>query len=241
MSKLLIPNFTPVPNFLFDEAMPRLSKAALKVLLAVVRKTYGFQKICDAISFTQLQRQTGLGRAGVVRGIAELGELLKVTKGGVSHDSNEYELNIEIATSELVSKWNWFQNGTSSKTIKKLVPKWNTQNKEIKRTSLFFLPIIENIIRRLNELTGRAYRTDSKAVMKYLRARLKAGATEADCLAVVEDRWRRWGDSEKMREHFNPVTLFREENFERYLAEARASSVSAMNESEWRKETFVNA
>jgi hypothetical protein len=56
-------------------------------------------------------------------------------------------------------------------------------------------------------------------------------------MAVVEDRWRRWGDNEKMVEHFNLTTLFREEKFERYLAEAKATDNSA----ELRQETFINA
>src|SRR5687767_29255 len=102
--------------------MPRLSKAALKVLLAVARKTYGWGKERDAISFTQLQAMTGLGRGGVARGIRELNSLILVTTSA-EHNCNEYELNIEVPTSELVSKWNWFQNGTSSKTVKKVVPK----------------------------------------------------------------------------------------------------------------------
>jgi phage replication O-like protein O len=239
----LIPNFTPVPNVVLEKLMPGLSKAALKVLLAVARKTYGFHKDRDAISLTQLQKLTGRGRAGVVRGINELGSLMNVTKGA-NRDCNVYELNIDISTSELVSEWNWFQNGTSSKTVKKVVPKWNTQNKEDKRknTSDSLFPIIQKIISRINELNGRNYRADSKAVCKYLRARLEAGATEADCLAVVEDRFRRWGNDEKMSQHFNPVTPFRQEKFELYLAEANANgSGNAINSDDWRKETFINA
>jgi uncharacterized phage protein (TIGR02220 family) len=79
----------------------------------------------------------------------------------------------------------------------------------------------------LNDLTGRSFPADSKAVCKYLRARLKEGYAEADCLAVVEHRWSRWGGNEKMRENCNPVTLFRKENFERYLAEAQAKDNGA--------------
>jgi hypothetical protein len=50
----------------------------------------------------------------------------------MERECNQYELNVEVPTSELVSNWNWSQNGTSSKTIKRLVPKWNTQKKEDK-------------------------------------------------------------------------------------------------------------
>jgi uncharacterized phage protein (TIGR02220 family) len=82
--------------------------------------------------------------------------------------------------------------------------------------------VIEKTVRRLNELSGKDYRPDSKDVNKYLAARLQDGATEEDCLLVVGDRWHRWKDKPEMVEHFNPVTLFRPSNFEKYLTEARA-------------------
>jgi hypothetical protein len=50
-----------------------------------------------------------------------------------------------------------------------------------------------------------------------------------------------------MREHFNPVTLFRDENFARYLAEARATgngngaAITEEQRQRQRRETFVNA
>ena len=77
MNRILIPNTCQVPNVLLDEVMPRISGSSLKVLLAIVRKTYGFQKQADKISFRQLQKLTGLSRDAVNRAIKELGDLLK--------------------------------------------------------------------------------------------------------------------------------------------------------------------
>jgi hypothetical protein len=57
---------------------------------------------------------------------------MKVTKS-VGHDGNVYELNLEISTAELVSEWNWFQNGTSSKTVKKVVQNGTHKIKKNKR------------------------------------------------------------------------------------------------------------
>lgn len=53
------------------------------------------------------------------------------------------------------------------------------------------------------------YQPDSKIACG-LVARLKEGAAESDCIAVVEDRWRQWRNTPEMRQHFNPDTLFRE-------------------------------
>jgi uncharacterized phage protein (TIGR02220 family) len=82
-------------------------------------------------------------------------------------------------------------------------------------------PMVSRVIARMNELAGTSYKPESKIVLKGLVPRLKAGATERDCIVVVEDRWREWGNDSGMRQYFNPETLFRESNFEKYLNAAR--------------------
>jgi hypothetical protein len=47
------PNYTQVPDELFDQLMPDLSGAELKVLLYIIRRTFGFKKNSDPISFNQ--------------------------------------------------------------------------------------------------------------------------------------------------------------------------------------------
>jgi uncharacterized phage protein (TIGR02220 family) len=100
--------------------------------------------------------------------------------------------------------------------------------------------IVDRVIGKINELAGTSFKTDSKMVRAGLVRRLKAGATEADCLAVVDNRWREWGDDPKMRQYFNPETLFRETNFEKYLNAARQDLGETQHE-EWRRRTFYNA
>jgi len=56
MNKKLRPNFTQIPNIFFDEWLPILEKGELKVLLYIMRRTYGFQKTKDRISFSQLEK-----------------------------------------------------------------------------------------------------------------------------------------------------------------------------------------
>ncbi len=80
------PNGTVVPDDVFDRLMPELSEAELRVLLYIVRRTFGFKKDRDAISLSQmvdgvrtrdgrvLDRGTGLSRRGVMRGCAGLAE-----------------------------------------------------------------------------------------------------------------------------------------------------------------------
>jgi hypothetical protein len=50
------PTYTQVPDALFDELMPELSGAELKVVLYIIRRTFGFKKMADDISLAQICR-----------------------------------------------------------------------------------------------------------------------------------------------------------------------------------------
>src|SRR4051812_28685588 len=48
------PNTTPTPDDLFDRFLPELNGGELKVLLYIIRRTFGFKKDTDSISLSQL-------------------------------------------------------------------------------------------------------------------------------------------------------------------------------------------
>jgi hypothetical protein len=50
------PNSTQVPDEFFDVVAPRLSGSEVKVILYIIRRTYGFKKENDNISLSQMQR-----------------------------------------------------------------------------------------------------------------------------------------------------------------------------------------
>src|SRR3954447_6851099 len=58
------PNYTMVPDELFDELLPDLTGAELKILLYITRRTFGFKRESDSISLSQMVRglQTRDGR-----------------------------------------------------------------------------------------------------------------------------------------------------------------------------------
>jgi hypothetical protein len=80
------PNGTIVPDDVFDLLAPELTEAELRVLLYIVRRTFGFKKNRDQISLTQmvegvktrdgrtLDKGTGMSRRGVMKGCAGLVE-----------------------------------------------------------------------------------------------------------------------------------------------------------------------
>src|SRR5437867_1843028 len=47
------PNYTQIPDEFFDEVMCQLTEAELRVCLYIMRRTFGFKKRADAISFSQ--------------------------------------------------------------------------------------------------------------------------------------------------------------------------------------------
>lgn len=80
------PSYTQVPDDLFDQLLPDLTESELKVLLYIVRRTFGFKKRADAITLEQLcsgitrrtgevlDRGTGLKRPTVLQALRALKE-----------------------------------------------------------------------------------------------------------------------------------------------------------------------
>ncbi len=93
------PNYTPIPNDVFDLLAPELTEAELRILMYVARRTFGFGKSSDAISTAQmtngimtkdgrvLDRGTGMSRSAVWRGVKGL-----VEKGILEVESVRSEL-----------------------------------------------------------------------------------------------------------------------------------------------------
>ena len=102
----LHPTTTPVPDDVIDELMPRLSEAELKVLLYIVRRTFGFRKESDAISLNQLvngiqtrdgrvlDSGTGMSRSSVIRGTNGLVEKGVITVDKRQTEDGENEINV---------------------------------------------------------------------------------------------------------------------------------------------------
>lgn len=69
MTGFTVPNHTQTPNDLFDKYMKDMTEAELKVTLAVIRKTLGYHKQTDPISWSQIMSMSGLSKDAVQNGI----------------------------------------------------------------------------------------------------------------------------------------------------------------------------
>lgn len=144
------PFYTQVPDAVFDELLPVLSGAELKVLLYIIRRTFGFKKNRDNISLSQMvsgiktrdglviDGGTGLGKSSVIRALTTLEEKNIVirtrrTTSKSGFEATTYALNVQAKPEKRVERGAakkpdrpLSQNGTSpplSQNDTSLVPK----------------------------------------------------------------------------------------------------------------------
>ena len=103
MSKF-IPNSFQVPNAFVDDVLADLGGSACKVYLLIVRKTRGWQKEKDCISYSQIQKIAGVKSHETIKNalneLLELG-LIKVKQGN-EKTPNQYRLNDNYGTTKTV-------------------------------------------------------------------------------------------------------------------------------------------
>jgi hypothetical protein len=103
------PNTTPVPDIFFDQIAPRLTERELRVMLYVIRRTFGFKKRDDAISLSQfsegiitqdgkrLDHGAGVNRRSVIRAVQSLErqgllEAVRITTCEHGNQASRYRL-----------------------------------------------------------------------------------------------------------------------------------------------------
>lgn len=103
MSKF-IPNSFQLPNAFVDDMLAQVSGNACKVYLLIVRKTRGWQKEKDCISYSQIQKIAGIKSHETIKNalneLLELG-LIKVKQGN-EKTPNQYRLNDNYGTTKIV-------------------------------------------------------------------------------------------------------------------------------------------
>ena len=87
-----IPNSFQVPNHAIDVVMSKVSPAAFKCYLCVMRKTTGWQKASDKISLSQLESIIGLSGRQIQRAMKELQDLRLIERIKTKNGWSEYSL-----------------------------------------------------------------------------------------------------------------------------------------------------
>ena len=100
--KIQPPNYTQTPNTIFD-LLPQMKEAEMRVVLTIVRETFGWHKEKAKLSVSRLMRLSGLSKQGVLNGIEagiERGVITKLPDG----DSFTYQLGVNEVDPPLVNE-----------------------------------------------------------------------------------------------------------------------------------------
>lgn len=101
MSQLDAPNYTNIPNVVFDYWMPKLRSSTCIVLVTLCSKILRLQKTSQSISTNQLCRCSGLSKPTVLNAVKELEEigvvLVERSTEGQKNRRNTYRLDLNNA------------------------------------------------------------------------------------------------------------------------------------------------
>jgi len=220
------PNYTQIPNEFLDNIMPTLSGAENVVFLVIMRKTFGWHKKKDKISYSQIREGSGISSNTTIqtalKKLQEKGLIFIVKeKKGISYEVNITEtVNEENEDLYKNCKDNFTKIvNIKDKTFTKIV---NTKESNIKKLSKeIYITIDEAYIDAYKELKNQDPKIFYPAVRKRQKILLENGFTQDDIvLAIQEGKKDRW----LVGNGFDFLTLLSEKILPRLVNQARASS-----------------
>ncbi len=233
MEKLKVPSHTQFPNIIIDNFMLKMTGAQIKVILAIARKTIGWHKISDRISYSQLCKLTGLSTNALKAGIKGLIEMNLIsqekTKFGYCYDMKYEGVSINDTAVSLfdteVSKSDTIEYQKVIPQKKKETNKKETNKKEKKeafKNAVFIY---------YKQITGKERITN---IPDEVGARFEEGYTVDDAKKVIFYKHLKWWEDKKTREWVNLKTLFRPSHFGEYLSQAE-SELSEIEEEKYKQ------
>jgi uncharacterized phage protein (TIGR02220 family) len=88
------------------------------------------------------------------------------------------------------------------------------------------MPKVIEVVDHMNNVGSTKFRANTGNTAKMILARFKEGYTMDDFKKVIDTRFRAWNGTDMMQ-HFCPQTLFRPNNFEKYLQNAKFAKSKA--------------
>lgn len=220
------PNYTQIPNEFLDNIMPTLSGAENVVFLVIMRKTFGWHKKKDKISYSQIREGSGISSNTTIQtALKKLQE-----KGLIFIIKEKKGITYEVNITETVNEENedLYKNckDTFTETVnikdKTFTENVNTKESNIKKLSKeIYIKIEEAYIDAYKELKNQDPKIFYPAVRKRQKILLENGFTQDDIiLAIQEGKKDRW----LVGNGFDFLTLLSEKILPRLVNQARASS-----------------
>lgn len=235
MNNKFVPNSFMVANAFVDDCMDKLSDAAVKIYLIIVRKTRGWTKECDALSLTCVEKLSKKSRPTVVRCLNELVSVGLVKKHHQSVYGNVYSLIDNYFIGELIK----FPS-KKSLLVREFLPKQNDLVKNFNYPKITPKPAQKVVEIRLNFpskkfLLVKSFYHTSKNILPLLVKIFNTQKTLS--ININQNKKREWLDFENLKnqivsastginadEIFNAEWFMRElEAFEDYNAEKNHS------------------
>jgi phage replication O-like protein O len=232
---------TKIANELLDAVIGHeFSKRQLKILLFIMRKTYGWNKSEDDISRSQIMEATGLLNPHITTALQELqnANVVIITNG---KHAKRYKINkyydqwrvtnlVTITETVTVTETvtitetvtDCYRNGNNSlpkQYPQKTITKDNTKD------------ICIAVLNHLNEKAKRDYRP-VKSNLDFIKARIKEGYSKDDLIRVIELKCSQWLKNPDMDKFLRPATLFNATKFAQYAGEKQNNVVEIPD---WKK------
>ncbi len=185
------PNYTQIPNIYLDEIMKTLNGSENLVFLSIMRKTFGWHKQKDKVSYTQIREATGLGSFTTVKNALDVLEsrgLIIAEKGtrGIT-----YEVNIITETVKIENGDDYRNcNDTITETVgikqETFTETVDTKERNIKKLNKeIYTEITEIYIKEYERLKGVIPVIMYPAINKRLKTLLESGITKEQIQNVI--------------------------------------------------------
>jgi phage replication O-like protein O len=247
--------YTRIANELL-EAITRykFNGTQLKIVMAVIRYTYGFSRKDAELSLVYLSKATGVDKRNLRREINVLiaDKVLTVTKEATFTQSRMFRINKDYEEWKLNDpQWEVLPTGGEITLTPEgelthspegeithspggeLTPQERKINKALKKD--INKDIVECIVNHLNSRCGTNFEPTTKKTIDFINARIKEGYKLEDFKTVINKKADEW-ENTNMRTYLRPITLFGTK-FESYLNQLNGKS----KKQETKNENFIEA
>ncbi|MFD2705481.1 conserved phage C-terminal domain-containing protein [Salibacterium lacus] len=132
-------------------------------------------------------------------------------------ESTKHYTKLKVHNYDFYQERNDKDNQADNQEETKHQPSDNHKQEEPRRTKNKESVPFAEIINHLNAKTGKKFSAKSEANKKLIRARWNEGRSQADFIHVIDIKCSDWLQDSKMFEYLRPSTLFRQQNFEKYV------------------------
>lgn len=186
------PTYTQCPNVFFDEILKELSGSETKVFCVIMRKTFGWQKSKDRISYSQIMEMSGISSKATVSDAIKSLETKGIVIAEREKQTTVYSVN--VSESEPVQKMNRYENRTTTGTIiEPSLPETGTITVHTKESNLnklskeIYIEIDNSYVETYKELKGNDPIIIYPSLRKRQKTLLESGITKDKLISAIKE------------------------------------------------------